>query len=71
MSVELVLSNSGSFQILFNSSKSSLSLSFIKVFRSSSSFREVSPFKYFKNKSMPKLNLELHEQYKDGQLKLF
>ncbi|WP_418508889.1 PA0069 family radical SAM protein [Corallibacter sp.] len=27
--------------------------------------------KYFKSKSMPKLNLELHEQYKDGQLKLF
>ena len=27
--------------------------------------------KYFKNKSMPKLNVELHEQFKDGQLKLF
>ena len=27
--------------------------------------------KYFKNKRMPKLNLELHEQFKDGQLKLF
>ncbi len=27
--------------------------------------------KYFKNKGMPKLNKELHEQYKDGQLKLF
>ena len=27
--------------------------------------------KYFKDKSMPKLNTELHEQYKDGQLKLF
>ncbi len=27
--------------------------------------------KYFKGKSMPKLNTELHEQYKDGQLKLF
>ena len=27
--------------------------------------------KYFNNKVMPKLNLSLHEQYKDGQLKLF
>ncbi|NMH89227.1 PA0069 family radical SAM protein [Flavivirga algicola] len=27
--------------------------------------------KYFKNKRMPRLNLNLHEQYKDGQLKLF
>ncbi|WP_142784401.1 PA0069 family radical SAM protein [Changchengzhania lutea] len=27
--------------------------------------------KYFINQSMPKLNLDLHEQYKDGQLKLF
>ncbi|RNC88261.1 MAG: PA0069 family radical SAM protein [Winogradskyella sp.] len=27
--------------------------------------------KYFKHKSMPKLNTTLHEQYKDGQLKLF
>lgn len=27
--------------------------------------------KYFKDKKMPKLNLELHEQYKDGQLRLF
>ena len=27
--------------------------------------------KYFKGKSMPKLNTTLHEQYKDGQLKLF
>ncbi len=27
--------------------------------------------KYFKDKAMPKLNTELHEQYKDGQLKLF
>ncbi|MDO5978735.1 PA0069 family radical SAM protein [Flavivirga spongiicola] len=27
--------------------------------------------KYFKNKAMPKLNLSLHEQYKDGQLRLF
>jgi DNA repair photolyase len=27
--------------------------------------------KYFKGKSMPRLNLDLHEQYKDGQLKLF
>ncbi|WP_431108278.1 PA0069 family radical SAM protein [Winogradskyella poriferorum] len=27
--------------------------------------------KYFKGKSMPKLNIALHEQYKDGQLKLF
>ena len=27
--------------------------------------------KYFKNKAMPKLNLNLHEQFKDGQLKLF
>ncbi|MDD7887190.1 PA0069 family radical SAM protein [Flavivirga sp. 57AJ16] len=27
--------------------------------------------RYFNNKAMPKLNLNLHEQYKDGQLKLF
>ncbi|MDO1502280.1 PA0069 family radical SAM protein [Winogradskyella maritima] len=27
--------------------------------------------KYFKNKAMPRLNCELHEQYKDEQLKLF
>ena len=27
--------------------------------------------KYFKNKGMPKLNTELHEQYKVGQMKLF
>lgn len=27
--------------------------------------------KYFKNRSMPKLNTQLHESYKDGQLKLF
>jgi hypothetical protein len=28
-------------------------------------------FKYFKNKEMPKLNTELHEIYKEGQMKLF
>ncbi|WOD45200.1 PA0069 family radical SAM protein [Hwangdonia lutea] len=27
--------------------------------------------KYFKNKTMPKLNCDLHESFKDGQLKLF
>lgn len=27
--------------------------------------------KYFKNKRMPKLNTELHESFKDGQMKLF
>ena len=27
--------------------------------------------KYFKNKVMPRLNTSLHEQYKDGQMKLF
>ncbi|WP_299363399.1 PA0069 family radical SAM protein [Winogradskyella sp.] len=27
--------------------------------------------KYFKNKTMPKLNTELYEQYRDGQMKLF
>jgi DNA repair photolyase len=27
--------------------------------------------KYFKDKGMPTLNMDLHEQYKDGQLKLF
>nr|WP_097044503.1 PA0069 family radical SAM protein [Allomuricauda parva] len=27
--------------------------------------------KYFKDKSFPKLNYDLHEQYKDGQMKLF
>lgn len=26
---------------------------------------------YFKDKSLPKLNTELHEQYKNGQMKLF
>ena len=26
---------------------------------------------YFKNKTFPKLNTELHEQFKEGQLKLF
>nr|WP_321232959.1 PA0069 family radical SAM protein [uncultured Psychroserpens sp.] len=28
-------------------------------------------FKYFKGKSMPRLNTELHETYKDGQMRLF
>lgn len=32
---------------------------------------KMAKFKYFKDKSMPKLNTMLHEQYKDGQLKLF
>ncbi len=27
--------------------------------------------KYFKNKAIPKLNCDLHEPYKNGQLKLF
>ena len=27
--------------------------------------------KYFKGKQMPKLNTELHEQYKTGQMSLF
>jgi hypothetical protein len=27
--------------------------------------------KYFKDRKFPKLNTELHEQYKEGQLKLF
>ena len=27
--------------------------------------------KYFKNKTFPKLNTELHEQFKDGQMRLF
>ncbi len=27
--------------------------------------------KYFKNKSIPKLNIELHVKYKDGQLRIF
>lgn len=27
--------------------------------------------KYFRDKSMPKLNTDMHEQYKDGQMKLF
>ena len=27
--------------------------------------------KYFKGKTMPKLNTELHQQYKDGQMRLF
>ncbi len=32
---------------------------------------KLAKLKYFKNKAMPKLNRTLHEQYKDGQLKLF
>lgn len=32
---------------------------------------KLAKLKYFKNRSMPKLNTSLHEQYKDGQLKLF
>jgi len=27
--------------------------------------------KYFKDKQFPKLNTELHEQYKTGQMRLF
>lgn len=32
---------------------------------------KLAKLKYFKDKTMPKLNTMLHEQYKDGQLKLF
>ncbi len=32
---------------------------------------KLAKLKYFKDKSMPKLNTSLHEQFKDGQLKLF
>lgn len=32
---------------------------------------KIAQMKYFKDKRMPRLNTELHEQYKDGQLKLF
>lgn len=32
---------------------------------------KIARLKYFKGKSMPKLNVSLHAQYKDGQLKLF
>ncbi|WP_282042373.1 PA0069 family radical SAM protein [Winogradskyella flava] len=32
---------------------------------------KLAQLKYFRGKSMPKLNTELHEQHKDGQLKLF
>jgi DNA repair photolyase len=32
---------------------------------------QLARLKYFKNKTIPKLNTELHEQYKEGQLKLF
>ena len=32
---------------------------------------KLAKLKYFKNTSMPKLNTSLHEQFKDGQLKLF
>lgn len=32
---------------------------------------KLAKLKYFKDKTMPKLNTSLHEQYKDGQLKLF
>lgn len=32
---------------------------------------KLAKLKYFKDRSMPKLNTSLHEQFKDGQLKLF
>jgi hypothetical protein len=32
---------------------------------------KMAKLKYFKDKAMPKLNTQLHEQYKLGQLKLF
>jgi DNA repair photolyase len=32
---------------------------------------QLAKLKYFKDKAMPKLNCSLHEQYKEGQLKLF
>jgi DNA repair photolyase len=32
---------------------------------------KLAKLKYFKDKAMPKLNCSLHEQFKDGQLKLF
>lgn len=34
-------------------------------------FMALARLKYFRGKTMPKLNTSLHEQYKDGQMKLF
>ncbi len=42
-----------------------------KIAEQINSLVRLARLKYFKNKVMPKLNLNLHEQYKDGQLKLF
>jgi len=32
---------------------------------------QIAKKRYFKGRSFPPLNAELHEQYKDGQMKLF
>ncbi len=42
-----------------------------KIAEQINSLVKLARLKYFKNKVMPKLNLNLHEEYKDGQLKLF
>ncbi|WP_353776928.1 PA0069 family radical SAM protein [Winogradskyella sp. 3972H.M.0a.05] len=42
-----------------------------KIAEQINSLMRLARLKYFKNKSMPKLNTELHEQYKNGQMKLF
>jgi DNA repair photolyase len=42
-----------------------------KIAEQISSLVRLARQKYFKDKIMPKLNVSLHESYKDGQLKLF
>ncbi|WP_308991868.1 PA0069 family radical SAM protein [Mariniflexile litorale] len=42
-----------------------------KIAEQINSLVKLAKLKYFKNKQMPKLNIQLHEQLKDGQLKLF
>ncbi|MDO7172242.1 PA0069 family radical SAM protein [Mariniflexile sp. AS56] len=42
-----------------------------KIAEQINSLVQLAKLKYFKNKQMPKLNTQLHAQYKGGQLKLF
>ena len=42
-----------------------------KIAEQINSLMKLARHKYFKDKGMPRLNTMLHEQYKDGQLKLF
>ena len=39
--------------------------------RQINNFVKLAKQKYFKDKAMPNLNCELHESFKNGQLKLF